>query len=162
MFLYQGSKRPQNVGSNRSQFTYSCELLNVRERQILQEKADVFNMLRNCDNNVFDYMLCSDLNSANWEADQNPSLRADIEWRAHHLGRNHTFWDLVRSDLPWQLTEGIRSDVDEPDMHYIPEFENQILSQHGVYSKAVVVRDSFQSFHRTDGMTPNSPFSYYR
>ena len=156
MFLEQGSKRSQNIGSNRSQFTYSCEFLNVRERQSLQDKADVFNMLRNCDNSVYDFMLGSDLDSANWEEDQNLTLRGDIEWRARNLGRHHTFWDLVRSDLPWQLTEGIRSDVDEPDMHHIPEFEKQMLSQHRVYSKVVVVRDSFQCFRRTDGMTPDS------
>ena len=148
MFLYGGSKRSQNIGSNKSQFTFSCEVLNIRERQILQDKLDVFNILHNL--NPF---FSRDVDVVNWEGDQNPNLRNDISWSAEHRGRPNTFWNLVRSDLPWQLTEGIRSDLDEPDTFRIPEFEDQMLSQHGVYSRATLVRDSFQCFPRHDGMT---------
>ena len=135
----------QHIGSNRPQFTYSCEILSLRERRYLQDQVDVFNILRDIPE------LNQRLNSVNQHPEH--GLYYDMVWRAGHLGGSRDFWDFARSDMPWQLTEGIRSDLDEPDMYQIPEFENQMLSQHGVYSKAVLVRDSFRCFSRNDGMT---------
>lgn len=159
MFLYEGSKRSQNFGSNRSQFTYSCELLNIRERQSLQDKVDVFNILYGMDQLPSFRLLAHTLNG--WMTDLTPDLRGDMLSNGKHLGKSWILGDLARSNFPWQLTEGIRSDLDDPNMLQIPEFENQILAQHGVYSKAVLVRDMFQCFHRNDGMTPNSPTNCY-
>ena len=98
---------------------------------------------------------------ANWLGDQNPNLRGDMIWQAQHFGRSSEFWNIVRSDLPWQLAESIRPDMDEPYLPRTIEFESQTLSQHRVYSEAVLVRDSFQCFHRADGMTPTYPTTYY-
>ena len=149
--MYDRPKLSQNIGSNRPQFTYSCEILSLRERRNLQDQVDVFNILRGIPK------LHRLLDAYNWQHAVGHNLYRDIHWRAENLGRSCGFWDFARSDMPWQLTDGIRSDLDEPDMHQIPEFENQMLSQHGIYSKAVLVRDSFRCFRRNDSMTLNFP-----
>ena len=153
--MYERPLLSQKIGSNRPQFTYSCEISSLRERRYLQDQVDVFNILRDIPE------LNQRLSSVNWMEHQKSKLYRDILWRAEHLGRSCDFWDFARSDMPWQLTEGIRSDLDELDMHQIPEFENQMLSQHGVYSKAVLVRDSFRCFGRADGMTLTFPTVCY-
>ena len=162
MFLHGGSERSQNVGSNRSQFTYSCEVLNVRERQNLQDKVDVFNIIHNTA--ILDavvhvhHLHASKIHDLDFLSSDHGH---DTSWRAKYFGNKSAFRGLVRSDSPWQLTEGIRSELDDPNMLHIPEFENQILAQHGVYSKAVLVRDLFQCFRRNDGMILKSSTIYY-
>lgn len=150
LFQYESPKRSQNIGSNRSQLTYSCEILSLREKQYLQDQVDIFNILG--DNFMF---------NVGFDTDTGPGLlhnglSLDFYFRAN-TRRSRGFWHLARSDLPWQLTEGIHSDLDQVHMYQIPEFENQMLSQHREYSGGVLVRDLLQCFHRNDGMTPISP-----
>ncbi|KAL8788395.1 MAG: hypothetical protein Q9195_007313 [Heterodermia aff. obscurata] len=129
------------------------------ERRNLQDQVDAFNILQ---------PIIPELNELREdfppESQLEYSVREDILWRAKHLGRSCGHWDLARTDLPWQLTEGIHSDLNQLDIHQIPEFEDQMLSQHGQYSKAALVRDWFQCLHRTDGflltMSPSEGVSY--
>ena len=151
LFQYESPKRSRNMGSNRSQFTYSCEILSLREKQHLQDQVDIFNILG--DNIMFNVGFDTDAGAGLLHN----GLSLDFYFRENRPGRSRGFRHLVRSDLPWQLTEGIRSDLDQVDMYQIPEFENQMLSQHREYSGGFLVRDLFQCFHRNDGMTPISP-----
>lgn len=144
MFLYEGPGYSHCFGSDGTRFPH-CEVLTFRERQYLQDQVDVFNILRDLPT------LRQKLDSANWAKDRNDSLLIDIQWRAKHYGTTSGFWDLARSDLPGQLTEGAGGAPIEPNMQPTPEIDEQILSRHKVYSDAVLVRDSFQCIHRGDG-----------
>ena len=144
MFLYEGPSYLNCFGSDGTRFP-RCEILNFRERQYLQDQVDVFNILRDIPT------LRQKLDSANWAKDRNDSLLIDIEWRAKNDGTTSGFWDLARSDLPGQLTEGAGGPPIEPNMQPAPEIDEQMLSRHKMYSDAVLVRDSLHCFLRRDG-----------
>ena len=64
-----------------------------------------------------------------------------------------------KSDLPWQLDEGIRSDFPKFDLktnEIETEISRQLLSSYPIFSDAVLVRDSFRCSSRDDGY-PKSP-----
>ena len=144
MFLYEGPRYLHCFGSDGARFP-RCEILNFRERQYLQDQVDVFNILRDVPT------LRQKLDSASWAKDRNDNLLIDIQWRAKQGGTASGFWDLARSDLPGQLTEGAGDPPLDPNMQPTPEIDEQMLSRHKMYADAVLVRDSFQCFPRRDG-----------
>ena len=155
LFLYEGPKCSPNFG--RDGWPYlQCEILNLRERQHLQDQTHVFAILKDLP------ALSRRLDLATWEHDRNDNLQVDVEWRADRFERRHGFWDHARADLPWQLTEGIRSDSEFLNVQHAPEFDSQMLSRHGFFSKAILVRDSFKCIHRGDGMMPIDGSICYR
>ena len=122
-----------------------CEVTSFRERQYLQDQTDVFNIFKKIT------QLNGLLDQRNWQQDQGTGLPNKVQSEASRLGAGSAFWDLAHSDLPWQLTQSIRSDFDVMNTLEAPDFERQILSRHGAYAEAILVRDSFQSFHRDEG-----------
>ena len=144
MFLYEGPSDLHCFGSDGTRFP-RCEILNFRDRRYLQDQIDVFNILRDIPT------LRQKLDSTNWAKDRNDNLLMDIEWRVKRDGTTSGFWDLARSDLPGQLTEGAGGTSSEPNMQPTAEIDEQMLSRHKIYSDAVLVRDSFRCFLRRDG-----------
>lgn len=95
------------------------------------------------------------LNDCVWDGDENANLHSDIDWRAEHLGMDATYWNLVDSDMPWQLTEGIAMGNQGPVEGLRPigrHIDKQALSSHPFFGESQLVRNPFRCFHRSDGM----------
>lgn len=99
-----------------------------------------------------------------WEChrgDRNPKLRGDLEWRAEHLNTELTFWELVASDMPWQISDGLPICASGPLGRIKPvinSYDFRILSSHPAFLDAQLVRNEFRFFHRSDGsLSPPTP-----
>ncbi|OAX85293.1 hypothetical protein ACJ72_00323 [Emergomyces africanus] len=92
-----------------------------------------------------------------WEChrgDRNAKLRGDLEWRADHLNTDLTFWELVASDMPWQISDGLPICASGPLGRIKPvmnSYDFRILSSHPAFLDAQLVRNEFRFFHRSDG-----------
>ncbi|KAL8635932.1 MAG: hypothetical protein Q9228_006622 [Teloschistes exilis] len=103
---------------------FSIEVLNIRDRQYLQDQLDIFNLLSNA------------------------------AWRAFHMSGRSGFWDTVHSDLPRQLGEGTQSSFFDSDITMNPpaaRLEEQLLSQHPRYKGTLLVRNPLRLSYRPDG-----------
>lgn len=125
----------------------SFEVLNFCDRQYLKDRVNVFQILRNFTH------LTEKLDFENWRHAQSDILQYDLEWRSNFYGRKLSFWDLARSDLPSQLTEGRYDDFEFIDVSSPSAVDHQILRRHAAYEDAVLVRDSVQTLRRGDGTT---------
>ena len=122
------------------------EVFNFRHQQYVEEQADVFNILR-----LLTGLACS-LNEYTWATGVwDTSLYDDIVIRSREYFASMEFWDLVRSDLPSQLIEGNDDDLHFTSTSPSVATDPQMLSQHRAYSYAVLVRDPFRTFRRSDG-----------
>ena len=137
----------ENAG--RSGWPYlETEVLNFRHRDNFQTMRDIYLLLHDKSE------LQDDLNESTWRADRNASLHSDVDWRSDHLAMEPSFWNLVNSDMPWQLSEGLAMgsmgprDGLQPIVRHV---DKQILSLHPFYSDAQLVRSPFRTFHRSDG-----------
>ena len=148
-FLNAGPDYSSNFGQDYNNYSspqLHFEVLNFRHRQYVEDQADVFNILRHLTG------LTSSLNGYTWAPGLwDASLYSDFITRSHEYVASTEFWDLVRSDLPSQLTEG-----NDDDLHFTStspsiSIDAQILSQHPAYSHAILVRDPFRTFRRSDG-----------
>ena len=95
-----------------------------------------------------------------WDNEKNASLQHDMTWRADHLGVKLDYWNLVSSDMPWQLTEGIAMTNLVPLEGLKPvgrHIDQQAVSSHPFYKDAQLVRSPFRCFHRSDGMVSPRP-----
>ncbi|KAI9771406.1 MAG: hypothetical protein M1839_002796 [Geoglossum umbratile] len=89
-----------------------------------------------------------------YDAVRNNDLRYNIKWRAHHHGATLGYWNLVESDMPWQISEGIVLGQLGPKgglKSMGREIDKQALSKHPSFEKAQLVRNMFRCFHRADG-----------
>lgn len=149
IFLHDGPTGREFETAGRSGWPYlETELLNFRHQENCQEMRDVYLLLHK------NKELLEDLNESTWKADQNASLRSDIDWRADHLAMDPHFWNLVDSDMPWQLSEGLAMGSQGPRDGLRPigrHIEKQALSYHPFYREAQLVRNPFRTFHRSDG-----------
>ncbi|KAG8534270.1 uncharacterized protein KY384_001114 [Bacidia gigantensis] len=149
IFMHEGEIGRSFENAGRSGFPYlETEILNFRHRENFQEMRDVYLLLRDRDE------LDDDLNESTWKADHNASLHTDIDWRAKHLATKPNFWNLVSSDMPWQLSEGLSMGAMTPKFGLQAisrKVEDQILSMFPFYEDAQLVRDPFRAFHRGDG-----------
>ena len=137
----------ENAG--RSGWPYlETEVLNFRHRDNFQTMRDIYLLLHDKSE------LQDDLNESTWRADRNASLHSDVDWRSDHLAMEPSFWNLVNSDMPWQLSEGLAMGAMGPRDGLQPivrHVDKQILSLHPFYSDAQLVRSPFRTFHRSDG-----------
>ena len=149
IFLHDGLTGREFENAGRSGWPYlETEMLNFRHRDNFQEMRDVYLMLHN------DRDLDDDLDESTWKADQNASLHSDINWRADHLAVEPSFWNLVSSDMPWQLSEGLAMGAQGPRDGLRPitrHVDRQTISSHPFYQNVQLVRDPFRTFHRADG-----------
>lgn len=149
IFLHDGPTGREFEHAGRSGWPYlETEMLNFRHRENFQTMRDVYLLLHDKTE------LNEDLNESSWKADRNASLHSDIDWRANHLAMEPSFWNLVSSDMPWQLSEGIAMGAMGPRDGLRPivrHVEKQIISSHPFYTEAQLVRSPFRAFHRSDG-----------
>ena len=123
------------------------ELLNVRSLQELTDLRVVASLSK-------DTELTRELDRLTFQGDNDASLRSDIEWRASHVGTDIGYWESVGSDMPWQLSEGSALNMNGPfkgSRSAKREIDRQMLAQHPFFKTAQLVRDSFRTFHRSDG-----------
>ena len=149
IFLHEGDPGREFTLSGRSGWSYlEAEVFNFVNRDYFQEMRDVYLLLADRKE------LQDDLNASTWKADQNSSLHQDVNWRAGHLATNSSFWNLVSSDMPWQLSEGLSMGSLGPKDGLTPvgrHVDKQMLSLFPFYENAHLVRDPFRTFHRGDG-----------
>ena len=127
-------------------------MLNLRDRQFLQDQIDAFNILQAVPN------IGDALDHLNFEGDTNETLQRNLAWRASHLSTKNNFWNSAYGDLPRQLVEDANvgfSYLDSNGEHHVPSLYPQMFSRHPVYRDAVLVRNLFRCFHRGDGSTPS-------
>ena len=164
MFLHQapeGYEGREFVNVGTSGWPYpAMEVLNFRGRARFQEMRDVHAWLQNMSD------LKNDLDRCSWEKYE-PSAESkgntildDLKCRATHLGITEDFqtipdfWTQVRSDMPWQLTEGLAMASYGPLNGLKPtlqECDSQALRHHDFFGSGQLVRDLFRCFHRRDG-----------
>ena len=149
IFLHDGPKGREFENAGRSGWPYlETEVLNFRHRDNFQTMRDIYLLLHDKSE------LQDDLNESTWRADRNASLHTDIDWRGGHLALEPSFWNLVDSDMPWQLSEGLAMgsmgprDGLQPILRHV---DKQVLSSHPFYNNAQLVRSPFRTFHRSDG-----------
>lgn len=149
IFLHDGSPGRGFENAGRSGWPYlETEILNFRSQGNFQEMRDVYLFLKS----LKDFQ--EPLNDCAWDGDENANLHSDIDWRADHLGMDATYWNLVDSDMPWQLTEGIAMGNQGPVEGLRPigrHIDKQALSSHPFFEKSQLVRNPFRCFHRSDG-----------
>lgn len=89
-----------------------------------------------------------------FEGDENQTLKTDVKLRAEYLGKDLTFWEAVKSDLSWLLTDGALNMKSPAAVSRDTNFQvrPQMLQQNQVYETAYIARDSFRCFHRQDGI----------
>lgn len=149
IFLHEGETGREFEYAGRSGWPYlETEVLNFRHRREFQEMREVYMLLFDREE------LKDDLNESTWKADQNASLHHDIDWRAEHLAVKPEFFNLVASDMPWQLSEGLAMGAQGPKdgLHPIARrVDKQILASYPFYRDAQLVRNPFRTFHRGDG-----------
>ena len=149
IFLHDGSCGREFEKAGRSGWPYlETEVLNFRSEGNFQEMRDVYILLRNLDG------LQDSLGESIWSGDKNASLHSDIDWRADHLGTDVNYWNLVDSDMPWQLSEGLCMGGMGPTSGLKPvvrHIDKQAISRHPFYKKSQLVRNPFRCFHRSDG-----------
>ncbi|KAL8969187.1 MAG: hypothetical protein Q9183_002111 [Haloplaca sp. 2 TL-2023] len=150
IFLHDGQsgKRFENGGS--AEWPYvETEVLNIRSHKNFQEMRDVYLLLSKFTE------LEDDLNNSSWKNDHNSSLQSDVEWRSGHLGMPANYWNLITSDMPWQLTEGLTMGMNGPMEGLQPinrHIDQQTLTIHPFYKDCHMVRNIFRCFHRSDGI----------
>ena len=149
IFLHEGDQGREFTHAGRSGWSYlESEVFSFVNREYFQEMRDVYLLLQDRQD------LHDELNASSWKANQNASLHQDIDWRAGHLAVEATYWNLVSSDMPWQLSEGLSMGALGPKDGLKPVgrfVEKQTISSFPFYANAHLVRDPFRTFHRGDG-----------
>ncbi|KAL8839581.1 MAG: hypothetical protein Q9170_001685 [Blastenia crenularia] len=150
IFLHDGQPGREFENGGKPGWPYiETEVLNLRSHKNFQEMRDVFMILSNMKE------LDEELDQCNFRNDENSSLVSDIEWRAGHLATTANFWNLVASDMPWQLDEGLAMGIRGPIEGLMPisrHIDPQILSTHPYFKDSHLVRNIFRCFHRSDGI----------
>jgi hypothetical protein len=97
--------------------------------------------------------LRNKLNDTFFSGDRNESLLQDFTWRLKELDKNRDFWDLLSSDFPQELSEGLA--LDGPIRALRPGESFSDLSVIGEtnpqFSGVSLVAAPFRCFHREDG-----------
>lgn len=149
IFLHDGPTGREFENAGRSGWPYlETEVLNFRHRDNFQVMRDIYLLLHDKSE------LQDDLNKSTWRADRNASLQTDVNWRGDHLAVEPSFWNLIDSDMPWQLSEGLAMGAMGPRDGLRPilrHVDKQIFSSHPFYNNAQLVRSPFRTFHRADG-----------
>ncbi|KAI4125314.1 MAG: hypothetical protein LQ338_004328 [Usnochroma carphineum] len=150
IFLHDGEQGREFENGGRPGWPYvETEVLNMRSHKNFQEMRDVYTILSNFK------ALDDELDGSSFKNDLNSSLQSDIQWRAGHLGVTANYWNLVASDMPWQLDEGLAMGIMGPIEGLQPigrKINRQALSLHPFFRDSHLVRNLFRCFHRADGI----------
>ncbi|KAL8784546.1 MAG: hypothetical protein Q9213_003894 [Squamulea squamosa] len=150
IFLHDGQPGREFENGGTSGWPYvETEVLNIRSHKDFQEMRDVYLILSRLTG------LEEDLDQCSWKNDENSSLQSDVSWRADHLAMPPNYWNLVLSDMPWQLSEGLAMGIRGVTEGLQPisrQIGQQILCNHPFYTNCHMVRNIFRCFHRSDGI----------
>ncbi|KAL8887912.1 MAG: hypothetical protein Q9192_006256 [Flavoplaca navasiana] len=150
IFLHDGQPGREFENGGRSGWPYlETEVLNIRSHKNFQEMRDVYLILSRLTE------LEEELDESSFKSDESSSLQSDISWRASHLAMPANFWNLVNSDMPWQLTEGLAMGIRGVTEGLQPisrQIGQQTLCTHPFYKDCHMVRNVFRCFHRSDGI----------
>ncbi|KAL8698603.1 MAG: hypothetical protein Q9224_001780 [Gallowayella concinna] len=150
IFLHDGQPGKEFENGGACGWPYlETEVLNIRSHQNFQEMRDVYLILSKMTE------LEEELDRSSFKNDENSSLQSDIEWRAKHLAMPANYWNLVSSDMPWQLSEGLAIGIRGPTEGLQPisrQIGQQTLCTHPFYRNCHMVRNIFRCFHRSDGI----------
>ncbi|KAI4282529.1 MAG: hypothetical protein L6R38_002873 [Xanthoria sp. 2 TBL-2021] len=148
IFLHDGQPGREFENGGASGWPYlETEVLNIRSHKDFQEMRDVYLILSRLKE------LEKELDQCSFKNDENSSLQSDISWRANHLAMEANYWNLVSSDMPWQLTEGLVMRGPTEGLQPISrQIGQQTLCNHPFYKDCHMVRNIFRCFHRSDGI----------
>ncbi|KAL8944271.1 MAG: hypothetical protein Q9216_000566 [Gyalolechia sp. 2 TL-2023] len=150
IFLHDGQPGREFENGGVAGWPYlETEVLNMRSQKNFQEMRDVYLILSNLTG------LDEELDQISFKNDQNSSLQSDIQWRAGHRAMTAGYWNLVASDMPWQLDEGLAMGIRGPLEGLQPitrHVDPQMLSTHPFFKDSHLVRNVFRCFHRSDGI----------
>ncbi|KAL9584463.1 MAG: hypothetical protein Q9212_002102 [Teloschistes hypoglaucus] len=150
IFLHDGQRGREFENGGNAEWPYvETEVLNLRSHKNFQEMRDVYLLLGGFKE------LQEELDQCSFKNDENSSLQSDIEWRAGHLDMPPSFWTLVASDMPWQLTEGLAMGIRGPMEGLQPisrHIDQQMIATHPFYRDSHMVRNIYRCFHRSDGV----------
>lgn len=128
-------------------------VLEFHHKDYFKDKRDTFLLLRNRQG------LSKILDDTFFMNVKNDKLRDDMQWRCGHVNTEMTFWNIVQSELPHQLSESIITGV----VHWPHDglkpvdqtLTEQMFSRHPFYkqARARLVKTMFRTFHRDDGQS---------
>ncbi|KAK2801874.1 hypothetical protein FQN51_005023 [Onygenales sp. PD_10] len=138
------------TNAGRPGFPYvDFDALSFRHREEVEDLRDTYCLLSKLEH--LDDILDAECHCG----DRNPELRKDLEWRAQHLNVDLNFWELVASDMPWQIADGLPIRQNGPLGRIKPlmsSMDFRVLSSHPAFQDAQLVRNEFRFFHRSDGV----------
>lgn len=124
------------------------EILNIRSFSSMKRMRKIANLLKS------DEEVQKILDEKVFNHDRNVGLKDNVVERARHLGMYPvTYWNTVKSDLPWLSSDGLlnmkspRASGREINLRV----KKQTLQEHEFYKDAYLARDPFRCFHRDDG-----------
>ena len=126
------------------------EVLGLQNRQFLQDQLDVYNILQLHEFDNLNKNLTRSLSSTDLGDDLLNGL-IQLGW---YLDDKPTFWNLAKTEITWQLSEGVKSSLLDTDVFTNPvaeKVEDQMLGRHPRYEGTILVRDYFHCFHRENG-----------
>ncbi|KAF2834473.1 hypothetical protein M501DRAFT_944113 [Patellaria atrata CBS 101060] len=154
LFLKSNRENVTNQGRHSSWPYVEMDCLNFRDRLEIETLQNVYLYLEEYEKrfNGTNKELSAGLDMLA-KGHLSDSLRVDVEWRAKHLDVEFNYWEMVRSDLPWHLREGIAlthhpKDFLKPSPGKVRE---QAISGFPFFKDAHLVRSPFRCFHRPDG-----------
>ena len=128
----------------------SCEVLGLRDREFLRDQLDVYNILQLPDFEKVTENLTKSLSSTELGSDR----LGELKMAGWYLHGNPSFWDLAKTEITWQLSEGVKSSLLDTDVFTNPvaeKVEEQLLGRHPRYEGTVLVRDLFKCFYKGNG-----------
>lgn len=145
-------KRFNRAGGNPWSDLYD-PVLEFHHKDYFKEKRDTFLLLRNRPG------LSKILDDTLFPNVKNGKLRDDIQWRCDHFNSEMTFWNVMQSELPSQLSESIITGVIHWPSDGLKPFDQkiteQMFSRHPFYkqARARLIKTMFRTFHREDGQS---------
>jgi hypothetical protein len=79
--------------------------------------------------------------------------KADLKWRANHVGETINFWNMVRADLPNPLSEKfLGQGSNQNERGALPTSNDlQALADHPSYNNSLLMTSRLRCFQRSDG-----------
>lgn len=152
-FLTSGSGgigRPFHKAGRAGSPFLEIETHDLRKSQTIQDLCDLMKYLKE------ENQLNAQLNP--FKGDTNVRLQNTLRHKVKHTAdRDMGFWRMVKSDIPWPLSEGIYLDRNDPhsNIRKVPLKADQFISNHPFFHGVHIARNSLCAFHRDDGICSN-------
>ena len=147
IFRYSGTKdigKPF-AGAGSPGFPYiELPTIAFHDKKYYEEQVDAWNL--------FSKMYPISGNDAT--QGMSPKQKSDLEWRANHLSKKLDFWDMVRADFPYLLTERLVGQLSPRNRKLramIGSSPDQAISTNEIFNNAMLMISPLRQFHRSDG-----------